>query len=250
MPKTNEIKAIFSLLQSEPDHKEQLKKSLAEFYRENPDKVYALAQEYFGTLPKEIQTLFKENQNNLRQEIERFFYLKKPSVLEGLILLSKKINPQAKRQELTAFLNIAREEFDKVIDSSFEISQKAQCLQEFFFKKLNFAIEDKIKAENYYLPEVFTKLKTTPILMALIYLVFIDPYEVKADIFEAEGKILVRMRDAFSLEPVYIDIAQKGHFIGEDECDMYAAGNFKKWDSKLIIPLTVGEIFKKLFALF
>lgn len=244
----NEIKAIFSLLQSEPDHKEQLIKKLSEFYNKNPRRVYNLALEYFGVLPSELIKIFKENQNDLQADINKYLNLKNPSLLEGLILLAKIINPDSKKEDILELFNLAREEFDKVMDSSFEVIQKAQVLQIFFFKTLGFKLETSTIQTNYLnLPEVFKNFKTTPLFMAVLYLIFIYPYEVKADIFEAENKIIVRLRDAFSLEPVYIDIAQKGYFIGEEDCDIYAAGNFIKWDSKNIIPLTKTAIFKILF---
>jgi hypothetical protein len=244
----NEIKAIFSLLTTETGRKEQLLNSLKDFYNKNPRQVYALAAEYFGVLPPELAKLFKENQNNLQADINKYLNLKNPSLLEGLILLAKIINPKSKKEEILELFNLAGEEFDKVMDSSFEVSQKAQVLQIFFFKTLGFKLE-KIKNPNLFnLPEIFKNLKTTPFVMAVLYLIFIYPYEVKADIFEAENKIIVRLRDSFSLEPVYIDIIQKGHFVSEEECDMYAAGNFIKWDSKNIKFFTKGEIFKKLLA--
>jgi len=243
----NEIKAIFSLLQSEPDHKEQLIKSLSEFYNKKPRLVYALALEYFGVLPPELVKIFKENKNDLQTDINKYLNLKNPSLLEGLILLAKIINPESNKEEILELFNLAREEFDKVMDSSFEVIQKAQVLQIFFFETLGFKLENSPKQSNALnLPEVFKNFKTTPLFMAVLYLIFIYPYEVKADIFETENKMIVRLRDAFSLEPVYIDIAQKGHFVSEEDCDVYAAGNFIKWDSKNIIPLTKIEIFKSL----
>ena len=249
MPKENEIKAIFSLLESEPSHKEQLLKSLADFYKQNPQQVYILAKEYYGALPSYIKELFQESKNNFKEEIKHFLNLKNPDLLEGLVLISKIINPDLNKEQILELFNIAREDFDKIIDSSFDITQKAQTLKTFFFEVMNFKIENLSKQKALLnLPEIFKNQKTTPLIMAVIYLIFIYPYEAKADIIEGENKIIVRLRDAFSLEPVYIDVYNKGDFVGEDECDMYAAGNFIKWNSKNIIPLTNSDIFKRLLA--
>ncbi len=249
MPKENEIKAIFSLLESEPLRKEQLLKSLAEFYKQNPQQVYILAKKHYGVLPSYIENLFEENKNDFKKEIKHFLNLKNPDLLESLILISRIINPDASKEQILEFFNVAREDFDKVIDSSFDISHKAQVLKTFFFETMNFKIENLSKQKSLlYLPEMFKNQKTTPLVMAVIYLIFIYPYEVKADIIEGENKLVVRLRDSFSLEPVYADIYNKGEFVGEDECDMYAAGNFIKWNSKNIVPLTNRDIFKRLLA--
>lgn len=249
MPKENEIKAIFSLLESEPSRKEQLLKSLVGFYKQNPQQVYNLAKEYYTVLPSYIKEIFQTNKNNFKEEIKYFLNLKNPDLLEGLILISRIINPQNTKEQILEIFNLAREDFDKVIDSSFDISQKAQVLKTFFFETMNFKIENLSKQKSLLnLPEIFKNQETTPLVMAVIYLIFIYPYEVKADIIEGENKIIVRLRDAFSLEPVYINLYKKGDFIGEDECDMYAAGNFIKWNSKNIVPLTNSEIFKRLLS--
>lgn len=249
MPNKKEIKAIFSLLQTEAGHKEQLTKSLAEFYRKEPKQVYALAVEYFGVLPPDLTALFKANQSGFAKEIDTYLKLKNPSLLEGLILIAKIINPQAKREEILELFNFAREDFDSYLDSTFEIGQKAQVLKTFFFGKMGFKVANLSRqTELLNLPEIFKNLTTTPLVLAVVYLIFISPYEVKGDIFEAENKIIVRLRDSFSLEPVYIDIINRGQFVDEDECHMYAAGNFIKWDSNNIIPLTNIAIFKHLLA--
>lgn len=249
MPKENEIKAIFSLLESEPSRREQLLKSLADFYKQNPKEVYTLAKEYYGVLPSYLKDLLQTNKNNFKEEISHFLNLKNPDLLECLILISRIINPENSKEQILEIFNVAREDFDKVIDSSFDIAQKAQVLKTFFFETMNFQIENLSNQKALLnLPEIFKKQKTTPLVMAIIYLIFIYPYEVKADIIEIGNKIIVRLRDAFSLEPVYVDIYNKGNFIGEDECDMYAAGNFIKWNSKDIIPLTNSDIFKRLLA--
>lgn len=249
MPNINEIKAIFSLLESEPSHREQLLKSLAVLYKENPTQVYALAKEYYGEIPFDLKKLFKENQTPLETELKSFLNLRNPNLVEGLILIAKIINPKAQRGQILQFFNFSRDEFDKIIDASFDINQKAQILQNFFFETLAFEIKALSKDTALLnLPEIFKNFKTTPFVMAVLYLIFIYPYEVKADIIEAENKVIVRLRDAFSLEPVYIDIADKGHFVSEAECDMYAAGNFIKWNSNAFVPLTNRDIFKRLIS--
>ena len=243
----NEIKAIFSLLESEPSRREQLLKSLSVFYNQNPRKVYTLALEYYGVLPIFLKDFFKTSANNLDGEIRYLLNLKNPSLLDILVLLAKIIKPGSTKEKILELFDLAREDFDKVMDSSFDISQKAQVLKTFFFETMNFKIESLSKEKFLlYLPEIFKNQKTTPLVMAVIYLIFIYPYEVKADIIEGENKFIVRLRDSFSLEPVYVDICNKGDFVGEDECDMYAAGNFIKWDSKNLISLTNNEIFKHL----
>lgn len=249
MSNENEIKAIFSLLKTESAHKEKLTQSLVEFYRKDPQCVYTLAKEYYGTLPPEFSALFKREQDTLKEEIDRFLNLKNPDLLEGLILLARSINPKTSREEILALFNIAREDFDKIIDSSFEVSQKAQVLQTFFFETMHFEIVNLSKQTGLLnLPEIFKNQKTTSFVMAVIYLIFIYPYEVKGDIIEADNKIIVRLKDSFSFEPVYIDIASKGSFVSESECDMYAAGNFIKWDSRVLTPMPNRDIFKRLFA--
>ncbi len=249
MPNENEIKAIFSLLKTESAYKEKLTQSLAEFYRKDPKRVYCLAKEYYGTLPPEMIALFKREQDTLKNEIDRFLNLKNPDLLEGLVLISRSINPQKSREEILDLISVAREDFDKLIDSFCEVSQKAQVLQNFFFETMNFQIVNLSKNSALLdLPEIFKNQKTTPFVMAVIYLIFIYPYEVKGDIIEADNKIIVRLKDSFSFEPVYIDITNKGSFVSEGECDMYAAGNFIKWDSKALIPMTNRDIFKRLFA--
>ena len=249
MPKDNEIKAIFSLLESEPSRREQLLKSLADFYKQNPHEVYALAKEYYGVLPSYIKEIFQTNKNNFKEEINHFLNLKNPDLLESLVLLARIINPQAAKEQILELFDLAREDFDEIMDSSFDISQKAQVLKTFFFETMQFEVESLSKQKALLnLPEIFKTQKTTPLVMAVIYLIFIYPYEVKADIIEGENKIIVRLRDTFSLEPVYVDVYNKGRFVSEEECDMYAAGNFIKWNSKNLIPLTNSDIFKRLLA--
>ena len=248
MPNENEIKAIFSLLQTESKHHKQLTDSLVKFYLQDPKLVYNLALEYFGVLPPFLIELFKKNQSGLT-ELSVYLKRKNPSLLEGLVLLAKIINPKADKQEILTLFNFAREEFDKVIDSSFEISQKAQVLKNFFFDTMGFKTEPLAKNTALLnLPEVFTNLKTTPFMLAAIYLIFIYPYEVKSAVFEAENKVLVRLQDAFSLETLYIDITQKGGFVSEEDCYIYAADNSIKWNPQNIVPLNNTAIFKHLLS--
>ena len=121
MPKENEIKAIFSLLESEPSHREQLLKSLADFYKQNPQQVYILAKEYYGVLPHYLKEIFQTNKNNFKEEINHFLNLKNPDLLESLVLLARIIDPQNTKEQSLELFDLAREDFDKVMDSSFDI---------------------------------------------------------------------------------------------------------------------------------
>ena len=81
--------------------------------------------------------------------------------------------------------------------------------------------------------------------MAVLYCCCAEYFDIKADMFDAGGKVMIRLRDKYSYEPVYVDVFAGGRFVGEDECNIYAAAHGFKWSGIMIVPLNSKQIIKR-----
>lgn len=244
----NKIKALIDLIDKEPGLKPQLQASLARIIKEEPLQFKTVIEESFGTnIPLYIKDLVVNiKREELLRSFKHYFELENPSLISGFALIARLINPSLKQKDaLLKFENLKRK-LSCSIDGSFDIFHKAEALSQYFFFQNNYHLESlNAGVKTLSLPDIITNRRAASFAMAALYCCCAEAFDAKADIFDAGGKVMIRLRDRYSYEPVYVDVFAGGRFVGEDECNIYAAAHGFTWNGALINPMANKQIIKR-----
>lgn len=244
----NKIKALIDLIDKEPELKPQLQASLARIIREEPLQFKNVIEENFGTnVPEYIKEMvINIKRDELLPAFGHYFNLKNPSLLNGFVLIAKLVNPYLSQKQILSKLEILQKQLACHIDRSFDIYHKTQLLSDLFFVEWDYRLESlNAGAKTVSLPDIISSRRASSFAMAVLYCCCAEYFDIKADMFDAGGKVMIRLRDKYSYEPVYVDIFAGGRFVGEDECNIYAAAHGFKWSGIMIVPLNSKQIIKR-----
>jgi len=242
------IKALIDLIDKEPALKPQLQASLARIIREEPIQFKNVIEENFGTnVPEYIKDMVVNiKRDELVPAFEHYFNLKNPSLLNGFVLIAKLVNPYLSQKQLLAKFEVLQKKLACNIDRSFDIYHKTQLLSDLFFVEWDYRLESlNAGAKTVSLPDIISSHRASSFAMAVLYCCCAECFDIKADMFDAGGKVMIRLRDKYSYEPVYVDVFAAGRFVGEDECNIYAAAHGFAWSGVMIVPLSSKQIIKR-----
>ena len=141
---------------------------------------------------------------------------------------------------------VLRKKLSFSIDRNYDVFHKVQLLSDLFFVEWDYRLESlNAGARTVSLPDIISNRRASSFAMAVLYCCCAECFETKAEMFDAGGKVMIRIRDKYSYEPVYVDVFAGGRFVGEDECNIYAAAHGFTWNGSLINPLTSKQIIKR-----
>lgn len=247
----NKIKALIDLIDKEPELKPQLQASLARIIREEPLQFKNVIEENFGT---NVPNYIKDMVVNIKREeiipsFEHYFKLKNPDLLSGFILIARLVNPYLSQKQVLNKFEVLRKELSFSIDRNYDIFHKAQLLSDLFFVEWDYRLESlNAGVRTVSLPDIIVNRRASSFAMAVLYCCCAECFDAKAEIFDAGGKVMIRLRDKYSYEPVYVDVFAGGRFVGEDECNIYAAAHGFTWNGSLINALTSKQIIKRFLS--
>ena len=247
----NKIKALIDLIDKEPQLKTKLQASLARIIKEEPLQFKNVIEENFGTnVPQYIKDMVVNiKRDELIPAFEHYFSVKNPSLLNGFALIGRLVNPYMSQKQVLAKFDILQRKFACHIDKSFDIYHKTQLLSDLFFVEWDYRIESlNAGAKTVSLPDIVSNRRASSFAMAVLYCCCAECFDIKATVFDTGGKVMIRLRDKYSYEPVYVDIFAGGRFVGEDECNIYAAAHGFVWNSAMISALDNKQIIKRFLA--
>lgn len=245
----NRIKALIELIGKEPQMQGQLKAQLARVIKEQPQEFKAFISASYGGQPPLCvrEVLNTVRREALKQPFAWYFEAQNPTLLEGIVLIAKFINPNMKEEDILKSFKLLYNNLRGVLDSSYDIFHKAEIFETFIFNDYKFKLESlNADARLLSLPDIVQRRKAAAFPMAVLYAMLAEGFDIKAEITDIAGKPIVIFRDKFTLEPVYIDIISSGQFVSEDECHIYAASRGLNWDSSVVKPLSNKQIIKRL----
>ena len=251
MQNEDQIKALLELINKEPAKVAALTEKLAQLIKAQPQAARrALAQVYGEKTPLFISDII----NNIhREELEKpfawYFGKHNPELLPGAVLIARFINPGAESGAITAPFEDLKNKLAAQLDNAPDIQAKAEVFESFIFGALRFKLENlTADAGLLSLPDIIKTRKTTVFAMAVLYTLLARALDMWADICDAGGKPVVRLRDSATFEPVYVDISARGRHADEAECYAQAASRGQDWDGSAIEPMDNKQIIKRLLA--
>ena len=247
----NKIKALISLMDKEPALKPRLQAALVQMIKEEPLKFKTALEESYGfAVPGYIKDILVNiKREEAAEEIKAYSRAGAPSLLKGMFLIARIINPYADIKEISDKFDLVRKDLSAELDCGFDIFHKAEALSRYFFVKERYRLESlTCGVKVLSLPDIIAERRGSSFAIASLYCCAASLFEVKADIFDNGGKVMVRLRDKYSYEPVYVDVFAGGSFVGEDECGIYAAARGFSWSGALITPLTNKQIIRRFLA--
>lgn len=247
----NKIKALIDLMDKEPSLKPRLQATLAQFIRQDPLKFKNVLEESYGA---NIPGYIKDILVNIKREersaaFGNYFKAGNPSLLKGMLLIAGIINPYLSERQALAKFELLKRDLAAEMDCGFDIFHKAEVLSQYFFVRGKYRLESLNSGVKVLsLPDIISNGGASSFAMAALYCCAAECFDVKADMFDAGGKVMVRLRDKYSYEPVYVDVFAGGRFVGEDECNIYASAHGFSWSGALITPLTSKQIIRRFLA--
>lgn len=231
--------------------KPRLQATLAQFIRQDPLKFKNVLEESYGA---NIPGYIKDILINIKREeravgFKGYFGAGGASLLKGMLLIAGVINPYMSERQALAKFESLRKALSREMDCGFDIFHKAEVLSRYFFVRGKYRLESLNSGVKVLsLPDIISSGGASSFAMAALYCCAAECFEVKADMFDAGGKVMVRLRDKYSYESVYVDVFAGGRFVGEDECGIYASAHGFSWSGALITPLTSKQIIRRFLA--
>jgi regulator of sirC expression with transglutaminase-like and TPR domain len=251
MQNEEQIKALIELIEKEPGCSPRLMAELARIIRTSPQQFRrVMAASYGGSPPSFVA----ETVNNIRREalampFKWYFGRHSPALMPAIILIAKFVNPGITDEAAVASFEALLQDISPTIEEGGDIAAKAAQLGDNIFGSFNFKAESLgCDARLLSLPDIINRRRATPLCMAVLYALLAPHFEIWADIIDVHGKPVVRLRDAATFEPVYVDVCAGGRFAGEGDCHIYASSRGREWDASSVSALTNKQILRRLLT--
>lgn len=247
----NKIKALIDLMDKEPELKPKLQATLARFIKEEPLQFKNVIEESFGAdVPGYIRDIVLNiKREELLAHFKAYFEVKNPSLLKGFALIARFINPQLTQKAVLDKFELLHKSLSTYMDAGFDVFHKAEVMSQYFFINGGYRLESLSSGPKVVsLPDIISCGGASSFAMAALYCCCAECFDLKADMFDAGGKVMIRLRDKYSYEPVYVDIFAGGRFVGEDECSIYASARGFAWSGAFISPMSSKQVIKRFLA--
>lgn len=247
----NKIKALIDLMDKDPELKPKLQATLARFIKEEPLQFKNVIEESFGAaVPGYIRDIVLNiKREELLSHFKAYFEVKNPSLLKGFALIARFINPQLSQKAVLDKFGLLHKSLAVRMDAGFDVFHKAEVMSQFFFIGGDYRLESlSAGPRTLSLPDIIACGGASSFAMAALYCCCAECFDVKADMFDAGGKVMIRLRDKYSYEPVYVDVFAGGRFVGEDECSIYASARGFAWSGAFISPMSSKQVIKRFLA--
>ncbi|MDD6172914.1 MAG: transglutaminase family protein [Elusimicrobia bacterium] len=247
----NKIKALIDLMDKEPELKPKLQATLARFIKEEPLQFKNVIEESFGAdVPGYIRDIVLNiKREELLAHFKAYFEVKNPSLLKGFALIARFINPQLTQKAVLDQFELLHKSLSTYMDAGFDVFHKAEVMSQYFFINGGYRLESLSSGPKVVsLPDIISCGGASSFAMAALYCCCAECFDLKADMFDAGGKVMIRLRDKYSYEPVYVDIFAGGRFVGEDECSIYASARGFAWSGAFISPMSSKQVIKRFLA--
>lgn len=247
----NKIKALIDLMDKEPELKPKLQATLARFIKEEPLQFKNVIEESFGAdVPGYIRDIVLNiKREELLAHFKAYFEVKNPSLLKGFALIARFINPQLTQKAVLDQFELLHKSLSTYMDAGFDVFHKAEVMSQYFFINGGYRLESLSSGPKVVsLPDIISCGGASSFAMAALYCCCAECFDLKADMFDAGGKVMIRLRDKYSYEPVYVDVFAGGRFVGEDECSIYASARGFAWSGAFISPMSSKQVIKRFLA--
>ncbi|MGN0022994.1 MAG: transglutaminase family protein [Elusimicrobiaceae bacterium] len=247
----NKIKALIDLMDKEPELKPKLQATLARFIKEEPLQFKNVIEESFGAdVPGYIRDIVLNiKREELLAHFKAYFEVKNPSLLKGFALIARFINPQFTQKAVLDKFELLHKSLSTYMDAGFDVFHKAEVMSQYFFINGGYRLESlSFGPKVVSLPDIISCGGASSFAMAALYCCCAECFDLKADMFDAGGKVMIRLRDKYSYEPVYVDVFAGGRFVGEDECSIYASARGFAWSGAFISPMSSKQVIKRFLA--
>ena len=247
----NKIKALIDLMDKEPELKPKLQATLARFIKEEPLQFKNVIEESFGAdVPGYIRDIVLNiKREELLAHFKAYFEVKNPSLLKGFALIARFINPQLTQKAVLDQFELLHKSLSTYMDAGFDVFHKAEVMSQYFFINGGYRLESLSSGPKVVsLPDIISCGGASSFAMAALYCCCAECCDLKADMFDAGGKVMIRLRDKYSYEPVYVDVFAGGRFVGEDECSIYASARGFAWSGAFISPMSSKQVIKRFLA--
>lgn len=245
------IKALVDLINKEPSSR--LQEVLVKVIKANPRLFGRFLAKHYGAqravLPRCVsEAMSCVKRENLARHFAWFFDRRSPALADGLLLVSRFLNPRESDEDILKNFNALKEHILEELEPAMDTFQCAACFEQVFFKDFNFQLEALSSDDRILsLPDIVKRRKVTPFGMAVMYLLLAQSADIEAKIVDIGGKpVVIFGGEKDGVEEVYIDISARGCFVSQSECHFYAASRAVKWDASLMKALSSKQIVKRL----
>jgi hypothetical protein len=250
MQSEEQIKALIELIEKEPRRSPRLMAELAQIIRTSPRQFRRVVASCGGAVPPFVAEII----NNIRREalampLKWYFGKHSPALMPAVVLAAKFVNPGIADEAITAPFEALLQAIAPTMEEGGDIAAKAALLGDNIFGSFNFKAESlNDDARLLSLPDIINRRRAAPLCLAVLYALLAPHFEIWADIIDARGKPVVRLRDAATFEPVYVDVCARGRFAGEGDCHIYASSRGRGWDGSSVVAFTNKQILRRLLA--
>ncbi|WP_428898051.1 Regulator of sirC expression [Parelusimicrobium proximum] len=249
--KEHQIRALIQLITKENDEtREELKKELSNAILFHPDEVRSALEQHTGETPLFVKHAMEEIVwENLRKSFSVFATKINPDLEEGLMLISKFMDPALSEPEASRRLDeialILRQDMINCIDV-FEI---AQAMQNTFFGKLRFTtVSAGLRPIDVSFYNLLKDGRGSATAISCLYALLGQRYSLDINIVNMHGRIMLHFIEPAYDSHFFADPLDKGKIISEEECRVYLADKGIHWSKDFLLPLNSKAVVKRALA--
>lgn len=161
-------------------------------------------------------------ENKLQNLFKDYFGLYHPSLSKGVALLAMLVDPSIKKGELDSVFNLLCGEIAPYLQETSSTEEKAEIFRLVLFDKIKFKITGLSSETQISLKQAVRTRSTTPMFMAVLYLLLAQNFNTPAFLGLNKGQPIVCFTKEYNFPNVYIEINNQGLPVTESE--LYACG--------------------------
>lgn len=245
----NQIKALIKLISKEDDESNMaLKRELASVIKTHPAKIKNILSSGCGAPVFLYEMIEDDSWDNLKKGFIAFANKINPDLEEGLYLISRFLNPTLPKvfidrrlEELSALMRPA------MINSA-DYYEAVSGMSVLLFKSLGFSTAAYgLRPGDIAFYSFLREKRGSALCIASLYYILGSRYGLEVNIVDVAGRVLVQFVPP-GAGVFYVDPADSGKIIGEEECRMFAEVRGVEWDSEFTAPLSSRYIIRRFLA--
>lgn len=236
MKKQNEIQALINLL-DDPDesiyiHIREKIKSFGSLAIPHLEEHWEL-HDHGSIYQSRIEIILKEMQyGSIAQDLKTWRLAKKPSLLEGVSIVSRYQHPDFSLQEVQQFIDRISQDIWIELNPNLTAYEKIRVINQLVFDVYGFKpnTTDYHAPQNSYFNEVIANKTGNPISLSILYLLIAEKLSLPIQGINLPRHFILSWSDQFFMNEedeaktfvlFYINPFSKGDIFGKDEIDMF-----------------------------
>lgn len=254
MPKTenNQIKALIDLLGRETGPQAALLRAeLARVIKEQPVALRdVIERDFNSSVPAALVSTMEEVcWEELAAGAARFAAKINPDLEEGLVLVTRFVNPAVSREELAHDLDALAGGLRPLLANCTCAAEIWAVTGRYFFRAQGFAVLPATRdIKDVSFGRFLQKKRGSALCLACLYALCAGRFGLDAGVIDLAGRILARLTPDDGSGPLFADPLDQGKLLTLSDCQEYIDSRNIEWSDAFAAPLSSRALLRRFLA--